>query len=38
MRRSVTGSSVSSAAANAGSAEFFDPLVAIFAFQGAFRP
>ena len=29
IRLSTTGSSVSSAAANAGSAEFFDPLVAI---------
>jgi hypothetical protein len=29
MRFSVTGSSVSSAAASAGSAEFFDPLVGI---------
>ena len=29
MRCRVTGSSVSSAAANAGSAEFFDPLVGI---------
>jgi len=33
-RRSVTGSSVSSAAASAGSAEFFDPLTGISPWSG----
>ena len=38
MRCSVTGSSVSSAAASAGSAEFFDPLVGISPCERRFRP